>query len=165
MTGVPHDVEHASALEHVRAFIIPAAMSLLPIEMNTGPAHVMLLAIGLQESRFAFRRQVGGPARGFWQFEHGGGVRGVLRHEATAPLIGRAIDVLQYDADECFDAIEHNDVLACVFARLLLWTHPGPLPLEPAAAWAYYLATWRPGKPRAETWDDCYQRAVDLVIH
>ena len=28
----------------------------------------MLLAIGLQESRFVHRRQIGGPACGFWQF-------------------------------------------------------------------------------------------------
>ena len=43
----------------------------------------MLLAIGLQESRLTHRRQIGGPARGLWQFERGGGVAGVLRHAAS----------------------------------------------------------------------------------
>ena len=51
----------------------------------------MLLAIGLQESRFEHRRQlVGnpprpiGPAMSFWQAEVGGGmVRGVRIHRAT----------------------------------------------------------------------------------
>ena len=37
-------------------------------------ADVLLLAIGLQESRFEHRQQIGGPARSFWQFERGGGV-------------------------------------------------------------------------------------------
>ena len=54
-------------------------------------AAVMLLAIGLQESRFIDRRQlVGkppeptGPAKSFWQGERGGGmVQGVRMHEAT----------------------------------------------------------------------------------
>ena len=44
------------------------ALALLPSAMDTPQAHCMLLAIGLQESRFVHRRQIGGPACGFWQF-------------------------------------------------------------------------------------------------
>ncbi|MCV6902125.1 MAG: hypothetical protein NTT76_05400, partial [Achromobacter xylosoxidans] len=50
---------------------ISPALALLPAGMDTQAAHVMLLAIGLQESRFTHRQQIGGPARGFWQFEKG----------------------------------------------------------------------------------------------
>ncbi len=51
---------------------------------DTPEGRLMLLAIGLQESRFEHRRQLGnGPARGFWQFEAGGGVKGVMTHLAS----------------------------------------------------------------------------------
>ena len=48
----------------------------LPDRMLSDEAVTMMLAIGYQESRFEHRRQIRGPARGFWQFEHGGGVVG-----------------------------------------------------------------------------------------
>lgn len=123
----------------------------------------MLVAIGLQESRFTHRRQVGGPARGFWQFELGGGVRGVLTHQATKPIIRAVLERLQYDFDPAtsYAAIEHNDVLACIYARLLLWALPYKLPVqgEVESAWGQYLAAWRPGKPHRETWDVFFNEA------
>ena len=69
-------------LEQVMRDAVRPALALLPAAMNTPQARCMLLAIGLQESRFVHRRQIGGPARGFWQFERGtrtsrGGVWGV----------------------------------------------------------------------------------------
>ncbi|OMG90710.1 hypothetical protein [Achromobacter xylosoxidans] len=42
---------------------INPTLALLPAAMDTPAARVMLLAIGLQESRFVRRRQIGGPAR------------------------------------------------------------------------------------------------------
>lgn len=123
----------------------------------------MLTAIGLQESRFLHRRQIRGPARGFWQFEHGGGVRGVLKHPASAPHIRRVLAALCYgdDSEACYNALADNDVLACAFARLLLWTGSGALPRQGDAegGWQYYLALWRPGKPHRETWDAFYAEA------
>jgi hypothetical protein len=59
-------------------------------------------------------------------------------------------------------AIEHNDILAACFARLLLWTDPRLLPQGPERAvdgWAQYLATWRPGKPHAATWGGHFSTA------
>ena len=64
---------------HILAHTLPAAYSLLPAEMESAEATALLLSIGLQESQFTHRRQVGGPARGFYQFELSG-VQGVLRH-------------------------------------------------------------------------------------
>jgi hypothetical protein len=142
----------------VRDYVIPAAFSLLPGEMGSPGAAQMLLAIGLQESRFAHRRQIGGPARGYWQFEAGGGTRGVLSHQASSVLAVAMLRRLGYSPDLGFAGVhavlEHNDILACVFARLLLWTLPVPLPAPDAGdeGWRQYMAAWRPGKPHPETW-------------
>ncbi len=146
---------------------IQPAMSLLPAAMNTPNARAMQLAICLQESRLAHRRQIRGPARGFAQFELAGGVVGVLTHHATRPLIEPILRELCYEpaASACYDAIEHNDVLAMVFARLLLWTDPSPLPghTDADAGWAIYLRTWRPGRPHPETWPEAYNLAWQTV--
>jgi hypothetical protein len=162
--GIPHDPAPTplSTEGYVLGHVIPFALSLLPARCDSFEARVLLLAIGMQETRFEARQQLFGPARSFWQFE-AAGVKGVLEHDTARPLLEPALDLLRYDADECFAAIEDNDVLACVFARLLLWTHPAPIPEDERNAWAYYLATWRPGKPRPETWASHFQRAVEMV--
>ena len=153
---------------YVQRDIIPAAYDLLPITMRSAQATAMLLTIGLQESRFVHRRQYrSGPARGFWQFERNG-IAGVLNHDATRVDLGVALQVLCYPAtvDTCHAAVEHNDVLATIFARLLLWTVPQRLPArdEPNLAWNQYLRAWRPGKPHPDTWVDNYEAGWALVI-
>lgn len=138
---------------------------MLPSQFDSAEARVMLLAIGLQESRMVHRRQLGGgPARGLWQFERGGGVRGVMLHHSSSRY-ARACCLIAGVApivDEVHEAIEHDDVLACAMARLLLWTDPAPLPDlgDSEGAWAYYIRNWRPGKPHRHTWTDQYARAV-----
>ncbi|WP_199533145.1 hypothetical protein [Thiopseudomonas alkaliphila] len=72
-------------LKNVIQTAIDPALALLPARMKSKKAVVMMLAIGLQESRFIHRRQIKGPARGFWQFEKGGGVYGVLNHHIVIP--------------------------------------------------------------------------------
>lgn len=148
------------------AAILPA-LALLPPAMNTPQARVLLLAIGLQESRFQHRRQIGGPARGFWQFEHNGGVRGVLMHPASredALRICAARHVAPVSAT-IYAALETDDILAAAFARLLLWTDPLRLPDAGDAdgAWALYLRTWRPGKPHPQTWPALYAQALSAM--
>lgn len=147
---------------------IDPALALLPAKMDTPAARVMLLAIGLQESRFQHRRQIGGPARGFWQFEKGGGVRGVLLHASTreqAQSVCKARGV-PATADAVYEALDKDDVLAAAFARLLLWSDPQALPTVGAtdAAWALYLRTWRPGRPHPQTWPDLYRQAAAEVV-
>lgn len=146
---------------------LQAAYALLPSAMQTPEATQMLLAIGWQESRFAARRQAGnGPARGFWQFEKGGGVEGVLRHESSALLCKGALQMLRYplpiSSTDCHLAITHNDVLACIFARLLLYTLPNPLPSlqDVPGGWSQYMSAWRPGKPHPETWPHAWAWAT-----
>ncbi len=56
-------------------------------------------------------------------------------------------------------------MLACAFARLLLFTDPRPLPAlgNPQAAWDYYVRNWRPGKPHRDTWDALYAKALATI--
>lgn len=144
--------------EYLRTFVLPAAYELLPAEMESPAATAMLLAIGWQESRFAHRTQIGGPARGFWQFEQRGGVAGVLSHHASREPAGEALRQLSYPEDATpfviYDALAHNDVLAAAFARLLLWTVPQGLPSagQSSRGWSQYMAAWRPGRPHRATW-------------
>lgn len=151
-------------------FIIPAAYSLLPPRMNSPKATAMLLAIAGQESNFVCRKQGNsGPARGFWQFEKAG-VRGVAQHTSSREHLKAALAGLQYSASvgqvaALHAIVEHNDVLAAVFARLLLWTLPDRLPTrdDPRAGWAQYISAWRPGKPHPETWDHHFTVAWSIV--
>jgi len=145
--------------------IIRPALAELPANMRGDKAEVMLLAIGLQESRFIYRKQIGGPARGFWQFERAG-VQGVLSHPASDAIALKLCgDYAANSAEQVHKLLENEDKLACQFARLLLWTDPRPLPLigEVMDAWQYYVRNWRPGKPHRKTWADLYAQAVKTV--
>jgi hypothetical protein len=141
---------------YVRDFIFPAAFSFLPQEMNTRPARAMLMAIAFQESGFANRAQLNnGPARGWWQFEPSG-VVGVMDHRTSSSYIKEVLRGLGYSTMSIaasHEAVEHNDALACCYARLLLWTHPKPLPTDTQAGWDYYNFLWRPGQPRRDDWN------------
>lgn len=143
--------------------VLNAAMSLLPTSMDSLEARAMLYAIARQESRLTYRRQIGGPARGFWQFEQSGGVRGVVMHAATRPLLLPVLERLRYDehVPTLYAVIEHNDILAAVFARLLLYTVPQRLPGPDDAdeGLRQYLWAWRPGMPHPETWAGFYREA------
>lgn len=156
-------------IEIVQACILPAAYAVLPSDMTNPKATAILLAIGLQESRFTSRRQAHGPARGFWQFE-AAGLRGVLDHQDTAGPIRNALQRLcypgPYESSSLLTVIEHNDVAAACFARCLLWTSPArlPEPTEAAPGWQLYTALWRPGRPRRETWDANYLGGWGRVI-
>lgn len=146
--------------------IVPA-LGLLPAKMRSNKALVMMIAIGLQESRLIHRKQIGGPAKGLFQFERGGGVRGVLNHQATKQ-ISRELCVGLMGTDNLqavYDELEHSDVLAAIFCRLLLWTDPRSLPsiCDVDGAWNLYIRTWRPGKPHRHTWDILHQQARIFV--
>lgn len=64
-----------------------------------------------------------------------------------------------------YAALEADDVLACAFARLLLWTDAKRLPVvgDAQSAWELYLRTWRPGKPHPRTWPALYTQAAAAV--
>jgi hypothetical protein len=156
-------------------FTLPAAFMLLPPVLDSPEARALVLAIGLQESDYRDRvqkpQQVGwrpGPARGFWQFERGGGAcTGLLERERTRPLVERVCEVLRYDVDPqgLWEGAQHNDVLACALARLLLFSLPHRLPTrdQPELAWAQYLEAWKPGRAHPDKWPRCHWHAWSLV--
>lgn len=153
---------------------IDEAFAFLPAKMDTAEARVELYAIGFQESNFEVRRQYNnGPAASFWQFEKGGGIRGVLTHSASKALaiqlcIARGIEPT---TNAVWNAMLTDDVIGAGFARLLLWTDPRALPKVPdailpaapqlSASWLYYERNWRPGKPHPSKWAKSYAKAVE----
>jgi hypothetical protein len=146
-----------------------ATMDVLGARFASPAAKAMLWAIGRQESRMTHRRQIGGPARGLWQFERGGGVRGVLTHPSSRDHATRlcAERGVAPTSEAVYPALELDDVLACGFARLLLFTEPGALPKpvhgNAEKAWTYYTRAWRPGKPHRHTWDEFWNEAVEVA--
>lgn len=153
----------------VNSMVLEQAFALLPDRMDTPEARCMLLTIGLQESRFLYRRQMNmGPAMGFWQFEKGGGVRGVLNHPASKAHVLQLCEArgCQPIVENIWQQLETDDVFAAGIARLLLWTDPKALPAvdDFDASWALYLRVWRPGKPHPETWADYRRQAIDALV-
>ena len=171
--------------------ILPTAARLKPHKITVNPeAEAMLLAIGLQESALTHRYQVlsggrKGPARGLWQFERGGGVKGVLSHPSTTKIanIFAVYHAGTAELGAVHARLEYDDILACAFARLLLYTDPRSLPQpvpnddapesfgskntpiheSQAAAWEYYLRNWRPGKPHPNAWPANWQAALNAI--
>lgn len=159
-------------LSRVLREAVQPALALLPLKMNTPLAIVQVLTTGLQESRLVHRRQIVngggyGPANGLWQFERGGGVRGVLQHPATEKLARHVCAARDVDANSMavWDRLAHDDVLAAAFARLLIYSDPLALPGmdDPEAGWRLYIRTWRPGKPHPETWAPFHRQVVRFV--
>ena len=141
---------------------VSPALALLPGSMDSLEARIELLAIGLQESRFVYRVQLlndggRGPAHGLWQFERGGGVKGIYYHEATRHWLAALCQARScaFGIEAVWNALETDDVLAAGCARLLLLTdmHALPAANDAQAGWDCYERTWRPGKPHRETWD------------
>jgi hypothetical protein len=149
------------------------ASNFWPGKMLQTGSRALLIAIALQESRMKHRRQLGGgPARGLWQFELGetpqAGVRGILNHAATGKIIRDLLTALNYDhsPETSYHVIEHNDLLAITYARLLIWTVAGALPTrgQHQYAWDYYISGWHPGKPHRDTWSAFYDEAWEMVL-
>lgn len=153
--------------------VLEQMFQLLPHMMNTVEAKVMLVAIGLQESALQYRRQIVdgqpiGPAKGLWQFEFGGGVRGVVTHPESKDLMKWVCRKrkVEWDPYKIWDALEQDDVFAAAAARLLLYTDIKPLPKigNQEEAWQYYLRVWRPGKPHPDRWGSNYLLALNYNV-
>lgn len=138
------------------------------INWATPEANLMLHAIGMQETGFLTRIQYGnGPARSFWQFEEGGGVKGVLNHYVVGKYCKLVCDYfgIPHDKHAIWKAMETNDVLGACMARLLLYSSPKALPKlgEQQKAWDMYEDIWRPGKPHPDKWTANYAAALKEV--
>ncbi|MFK2876912.1 hypothetical protein [Rhodanobacter hydrolyticus] len=132
----------------VLAKVIVPALALLPAQMDTPPARVLLVAFGAQETGYRTRQQQGGPAHGLWQCERplmqllldnkasSAEVYALCKSRAVAPL-----------ASDMYWALLTDDLFAAGTARLALWCNLAPLPAlgNVDAAFDYYIATWGPG--------------------
>lgn len=145
---------------------------LVPLGIPSSPqAMRFLLAIALQESGLAHRRQVGmggvenGPAASFWQFEQGGGCKGVLTHPSALPKMKAICEAYNIEPTPAalWEAMRYQDVVAAAAARLLIFTLPQSLPMIADAGWQQYVAAWRPGKPRPAEWADNWALASSTV--
>jgi len=149
--------------------IIEATLGhLLPGKFDSVIARVMLASAGMQESDFVYHQQIGGPARSFWGFEQGGGIHGVLTNAATSQY-AKAVCMLRAVApteSDVYAAFLKDDLLACAFARLLMFADPAPLPPlgDIQAGWKCYERCWRPGKPRRDDWTGNYIAAQAAVV-
>ena len=163
-------------LDEITKKAITPALKLLPSNLDTKEARVLLLTIGLQESRFEHRRQIVGsppkpvgPAKSFWQAEICGGmVYGIRTHAATKKHVEALCKARGVECADrsIWDAIEKDDVLAAALARLLIYSDPFTLPRlgDMDAAWRLYAdRTWRPGKPHRATWNAFYSQALEYV--
>lgn len=151
--------------------IMPALNELATqgVPMNMKAARFML-AIALQESSLAHRRQlVGGaevgPAASFWQFEKNGGCLGVLSHPSTALKMKNICGAFNVSADPAslWDAMRFQDIVAASAARLLIYSLPRDLPENSDEGWSQYLSAWRPGKPRPAEWAENWANASKTV--
>jgi hypothetical protein len=145
---------------------ISVALRQLPQRMDTPQARFLMLAAGFQESGFRHRRQIGGPARGYWQFEPIG-CTGVLTHHTTADLAaGLCITMgVQALSDSAYAAVEFHDCLAAGFARLCFWRLPDPVPdiTDSEGMLLYYRRAWAPGKFHPERWPHSYKMALEWM--
>jgi hypothetical protein len=148
--------------------VLPAGLALLPPRFTSDSAKLMIVAIMLQESGLRHRRQQpAGPARSYAQFELPG-VNEVMQGPTTRDRAAEVLSALDYAGltpSQVHAALEHNDLLAVCFTRLLLWGDPAPLPspADDAGGWQYYLRRWRPGKPRPEKWPTNWATARALL--
>lgn len=117
--------------------------------MNSEDAAVLLYATSRQENPERLPKQVGGPAVGDYQFEKGGGIKGVTTHASVSDLTKAvcAARKVSFDAGSIYQALKTDAILAAALARLLYFTDPKLLPYagDELAAWQLYLRTWRPG--------------------
>lgn len=158
-----------SPLRLLNLGIIPALAELSRCGIpDTADARRFILAIAMQESGLAHRRQLAaggneaGPAASFWQFEQGGGCKGVLTHYLVAQTMRNLCAEFNVDPTPqgLWEAMRYHDVVAAIAARLLIYTLPSKLPTTAADGLAQYTAAWRPGKPHPEKWQSCWDLAT-----
>lgn len=156
------------------------ALALLPKQMTSPQATVMLLATTRQESPHGDlwqiidvkRPDLKGPARGLWQFERGnkltrGGVTGVMMHAASRYWLHELCQQfgVPFTSIGIWAALEGNNQLAAGLARLLLFTDRSFLPSvnDMEAGWLCYKRVWGPGKPDPARWPANHAAAREFV--
>ena len=142
----------------------------------TDAARAMLYAAGLQESNLSARFQAmpaesvvhKGAGRGLWQMRPDD-VSRVLTDNSTRERSETSANkyVGSVNPHAVWETLEYDDVLAAIFARLMLWPDPAALPAPTVAneqaAWDYYVRCWRHSPPREQSWAANWRAAVENV--
>lgn len=156
----------------LKTAIMPALDELATLGLRADiHAARFMLAIALQESNLAHRRQVvaggeeAGPASSFWQFEKNGGCLGVLSHPTTALKMTSICNSFNIKPvpGSLWEAMRYQDIVAACAARLLIYSLPRSLPENAEEGWSQYISAWRPGKPHPDRWPDCWRIAGETV--
>ena len=142
----------------------------------TDAARAMLYAAGLQESNLSARFQATpassalrkGAGRGLWQMRIDDVSRLLTTNstkERSEAISNKYVGSVHPHA--VWATLEYNDVLAAIFARLMLWPDPAALPAPAAvnerAALDYYIRCWRPNSPREKDWTVNWRATVEMI--
>jgi len=145
--------------------VLAPSASTLPLD-NSLESRVMLMAIAGQESAWTDRIQIGGPARGYWQFDMTA-ILDLLADPSLGPGLQASCAVWDIPSDPTtlYQALAWHDPIAYEAARRLLLADPAPLPAvgDETGALACYLKNWNPGDPKPATWPAIYAQAVAVV--
>lgn len=147
--------------------ILTPSMVNFPAVLISQKASLLLLAIAGQEAGWTDRiQQPNGPARGFWQSEKGGMLKGVIGGP-YAPVLDKFLSIYSLPADPnlLFEALAWHDPLSCFVARLGLFMDPSSLPAvgNEDDAWACYEKNWQPGKPSRSRWSAVYPQSLAAI--
>ena len=159
------------ALEFHKTVIVPG---LTFMTVMLGPAHgdtkweddararVLLNAMAGQETGWQNIPQLGdGPGRGPWQLGEDT-CDDLFRNPTSSLLMRKICQALNIPPVDAYSHLLAQPRLSVALSRLDLLCNLHALPNvgAQAAAWAYYVDTWRPGDPRPTHWPACYQAAV-----
>jgi hypothetical protein len=120
MTGRLAQPIHFTALE-----IRPALVS---IGLWSRAAEQLLLATAIQESRLFYRRQINGPALGFFQMEPRTHDDIWTNFLAYRKELASKVEALMDDGADKLGQLERNDRYAAAMARVHYYRYPDPIP-------------------------------------
>lgn len=110
--------------------------TLFDIDMASDDAIALIMGTGAVESGFRTLKQVGGPARSWWQVEPMTAQDNLNSYLRFRPALWDKVCqtaivphlVLTYVADELVRLLEVNIAFAICMARIKYWRYPEPLP-------------------------------------
>lgn len=150
------------------AAIRPALLHLAEVDgyrqIVSPAAEELLLGIAAAESEFRHKRQIGGPALGYFQIEPATHHDVLDNFVSFRPPLKGALDALLIGAVGRDMQIATNDVYAAAVARLVLWRAPERLPNQGDVAG--YARYWKKHYNTAEGrgTEEHFVRCWDVLV-
>lgn len=142
--------------------VIEPGLIKLPDHLNTVEAEAMLLAIGMQETKFELSNCVNSDRMGFFRVSTRDIIK-LITIDWTSKLL---LDIAN-GANKFINELVLEDAHFCALcARLMLSITGESLPnlnSDPSESWNLYLKTWKPDNPKRETWDAYWMHALYCV--